>query len=112
MYKVVSLFAGCGGCDQGITGDFVFNQKRYERLPFELTYACLLYTSFVAIPSPVPNTNISLQYAVLGLLAAMYGPVAGGLIGFIGHTLIDLLSLIHIYQRLGYGSLQRNPGYG
>lgn len=45
---------------------------------------------FVAIPSPVPNTNISLQYAVLGLLAAMYGPVAGGLIGFIGHALIDL----------------------
>lgn len=44
---------------------------------------------FVAIPSPVPNTNISLQYAVLALLAVMYGPVAGGLIGFIGHTLID-----------------------
>ena len=35
---------------------------------------------FVAIPSPVPNTNISLQYAVLALLAAMYGPVVGGLI--------------------------------
>ena len=31
---------------------------------------------FVAIPSPVPNTNISLQYAVLALLATMYGPVA------------------------------------
>ena len=45
---------------------------------------------FVALPSPVPNTNISLQYAVLALLAGMYGPVAGGLIGFIGHTLIDL----------------------
>ena len=45
---------------------------------------------FVAIPSPVPNTNISLQYVVLALLAVMYGPVAGGLIGFIGHTLIDL----------------------
>ena len=45
---------------------------------------------FVVIPSGVPNTNISLQYAVLGLLAAMYGPLAGGLIGFIGHTLIDL----------------------
>ena len=45
---------------------------------------------FVAIPSPVPNTNISLQYAVLALPAVMYGPVAGGLIGFIGHTLIDL----------------------
>ena len=46
---------------------------------------------FVAIPSPVPNTNISLQYAVLGLLAAMYGPVAGGLIGFIGHALAKRL---------------------
>ena len=40
---------------------------------------------FVAIPSPVPNTNISLQYAVLALLAALYGPI-----GFIGHPLIDL----------------------
>ena len=42
---------------------------------------------FVVIPSPIPNTNVSLQYAILGMLAAMYGPVAGG---FIGHTLIDL----------------------
>ena len=39
MYKVVSLFAGCGGCDQGIVGDFIFNNKKYERLPFDLTYA-------------------------------------------------------------------------
>lgn len=45
---------------------------------------------FVAIPSGIPNTNISLQYAVLALFAVLYGPVAGGLIGFIGHTLIDL----------------------
>ncbi len=45
---------------------------------------------FVSIPSGVPNTNISLQYAVLGLLAAMFGPVPGLLIGLIGHTLIDL----------------------
>jgi len=39
MFKVVSLFAGCGGCDQGIIGDFTFNQKYYNRLPFELAYA-------------------------------------------------------------------------
>lgn len=45
---------------------------------------------FVAIPSGIPNTNISLQYAVLGLFAVMYGPICGALIGFIGHTLIDL----------------------
>jgi len=45
---------------------------------------------FVQIPSGVPNTNITTQYAILGMLATMYGPVAGALIGFIGHTLIDL----------------------
>lgn len=45
---------------------------------------------FVSLPSGVPNTNISLQYAVLGLFAAIFGPIAGGLIGLIGHTLIDL----------------------
>ncbi len=45
---------------------------------------------FVAIPSPVPNTNISVQYGLLGFLSVVYGPVVGGLAGFIGHTLIDL----------------------
>lgn len=45
---------------------------------------------FVMIPSPVPNTNISIQYGVLAFFAAVFGPVAGALIGLIGHTLIDL----------------------
>lgn len=44
---------------------------------------------FVAIPSPIPNTNISLQYGLLAFMAAMFGPVAGALIGLIGHALID-----------------------
>lgn len=44
---------------------------------------------FAAIPSPVPNTNISIQYGVLALFAAVYGPIAGVLIGFIGHFFID-----------------------
>lgn len=39
MYKVVSLFSGCGGADQGIVGGFVFNKKRYKKLPFKLVYA-------------------------------------------------------------------------
>lgn len=46
----------------------------------------------IAIPSPVPNTNISLQYAVQAVLATLFGPIAGLLIGFIGHTLIDATS--------------------
>ena len=45
---------------------------------------------FVAIPSGIPNTNFTIQYAVLCLFAMLYGPIAGGLIGLIGHTLIDL----------------------
>ena len=30
MYKVVSLFSGCGGADCGILGGFEFNKKRYN----------------------------------------------------------------------------------
>lgn len=45
---------------------------------------------FVAIPSPIPNVTISIQYGVLAFMAACFGPIAGFLIGFIGHFLIDL----------------------
>jgi energy-coupling factor transport system substrate-specific component len=45
---------------------------------------------FVAIPSGVPNTNINFGIAILSIFAAIFGPVAGFLIGFIGHTLTDL----------------------
>lgn len=44
---------------------------------------------FVAIPSPVPNTNISTQYGLLAFMSVVYGPIAGALIGLIGHALID-----------------------
>ena len=44
---------------------------------------------FVAIPSPVPNTNISTQYGLLAFMAVLFGPIAGALIGFIGPALID-----------------------
>ena len=44
---------------------------------------------FVSIPSPVPNTNISTQYGLLAFMAVLFGPLAGLLIAFIGHALID-----------------------
>ncbi len=44
---------------------------------------------FVAIPSGVPNTNISIQYGVLAFIAAIFGPIAGLLAGLIGHFFID-----------------------
>jgi energy-coupling factor transport system substrate-specific component len=45
---------------------------------------------FVAIPSGVPNTNLNVASAILTVFAAIFGPLAGFLIGFIGHTLTDL----------------------
>ena len=40
MYKVVSLFCGCGGADLGMIGDFYFNNNYYREHPCELVYAC------------------------------------------------------------------------
>ena len=45
---------------------------------------------FVAIPTGVPNLSFQLGMAILAVFAAIFGPVAGFLIGFIGHTLVDL----------------------
>jgi len=38
MYKVVSLFSGCGGADCGLIGGFEFNNKKYKKLPYRLVY--------------------------------------------------------------------------
>jgi energy-coupling factor transport system substrate-specific component len=45
---------------------------------------------FAAVPSGVPNTTLNLGIAVLSVFAAIFGPIAGLLIGFIAHTLTDL----------------------
>lgn len=47
-----------------------------------------LLARFVSIPI-FANTYLSFQYGVLGFFAAVYGPVAGLLIAFIGHALAD-----------------------
>lgn len=39
MYKVVSLFCGCGGADCGMLGGFEYNGKKYAELPYEIAYA-------------------------------------------------------------------------
>ena len=44
---------------------------------------------FVAIPSGVPDTNVSIQYGVLAFIAACFGPISGMLAGLIGHFFID-----------------------
>jgi energy-coupling factor transport system substrate-specific component len=45
---------------------------------------------FVALPSGIPNTNLNLSSAIVSVFAAIFGPLAGLLIAFIGHTLTDL----------------------
>jgi energy-coupling factor transport system substrate-specific component len=49
-------------------------------------------SNYVAIPTPVPNVRFGLQYAVLGVMSLLFGPVAGCLMGLIGHFLGDLAS--------------------
>ena len=46
---------------------------------------------FGSIPTGIPNTNIETCYAFLALMAIIYGPIAGISIGFVGHTLKDLV---------------------
>lgn len=46
---------------------------------------------FGSIPTGIPNTNIETSYAYLALMSVVYGPVAGFLIGLIGHGLKDLV---------------------
>lgn len=40
MYKVASLFCGCGGADLGTVGGFKFNKKYYKKHPCKIIYAC------------------------------------------------------------------------
>lgn len=44
---------------------------------------------FVSIPTGIPNTSIETAYAFLALMSIVFGPIAGGLIGLIGHALKD-----------------------
>lgn len=46
---------------------------------------------FGSIPTGIPNTNLETSYAFLALMSVIFGPLAGASIGFIGHTLKDLM---------------------
>ena len=51
----------------------------------------IIVGTLINIPTPIPNTNIQLQYAVIALFAVIYGPTVGFFSGFIGHALKDAL---------------------
>ena len=43
----------------------------------------------ISIPTPVPNTYASLQYAIQAVFAGLFGPIAGLVIGLIGQCSVD-----------------------
>ncbi len=45
----------------------------------------------IQIPIGIPNTYLQPRMAVLAFLAAVFGPVVGGVIGLLGHALGDAL---------------------
>ncbi len=44
---------------------------------------------YVKVPSPVPETSFQTAYGLSAFFAALFGPIAGALIAFIGHALSD-----------------------
>ncbi len=53
--------------------------------------ALFVVLSFVSIPTGIPNTSLETRVALLAFFAAVFGPVVGGLVGFIGHALADAI---------------------
>ena len=44
---------------------------------------------YVKVPTGIPETSIQTAYGVGAFFSALFGPIAGGLIAFIGHALSD-----------------------
>ncbi len=44
---------------------------------------------YIKIPTGIPETQIQTAYGIGAFFAALFGPIAGGLIAFIGHFLSD-----------------------
>ena len=47
----------------------------------------MLLFMYVKVPSGIPETSFQVAYGLGGFFAALFGPIAGGLIAFIGHAL-------------------------
>ncbi len=49
----------------------------------------MLLFMYVKVPSPIPETSFQTAYGLSAFFAVLFGPIAGGLIAFIGHGLSD-----------------------
>ena len=44
---------------------------------------------YVKVPTGIPETDVQTAYGIGAFFAAMFGPIAGFLIAFIGHAISD-----------------------
>lgn len=52
--------------------------------------ALFIVLSYVSIPFGfIPNTSIQTRMALLAFFSAIFGPIVGGSVGFLGHALAD-----------------------
>ncbi len=51
----------------------------------------MLLFMYVKVPSPIPETSFQTAYGISAFFGTIFGPIAGGLIAFIGHGLSDAI---------------------
>jgi energy-coupling factor transport system substrate-specific component len=69
---------------------FNFDTKKLVATGLGAALFMLLFM-FVKIPSPIPETSFQTAYGLGALFAVVFGPIAGGLVAFIGHALSDFI---------------------
>ena len=69
---------------------FAFNTKTLVATALGAALFTVLFM-YVKIPTGIPETQIQSAYGIGGFFAAMFGPIAGLLIAFIGHALSDIV---------------------
>ena len=67
---------------------FDFNTRTIVATGLGAALFTLLFM-YVKIPTGIPETQIQTAYGVGAFFAALFGPICGGLIAFIGHFLSD-----------------------
>ena len=67
---------------------FAFSTKTIVAIGLGAVLFMVLFM-YVKIPSGIPETSFQTAYGLGAFFAALFGPVAGGLIAFIGHALSD-----------------------
>jgi len=69
---------------------FAFNTKTLVGTALGAALFTVLFM-YVKIPTGIPETQIQSAYGIGGFFAALFGPLAGFLVAFIGHAISDIV---------------------